>query len=328
MACGDGATPVISPYDLDDVLRLNHVQAKGTHNSYHIESSEPVDDSHRYTHAALDVQLESQGVRQFELDLHLSAQGEFEVFHLPGVDEETTCRKFVQCLQIVKTWSDANPWHMPIVFWLEPKDLDFDWATEDYVEFLDKHADLEAEIESIWPPERLLVPDEVRGDYPTLPEAIQNEGWPALGALRGHATFVLLDAGRHRDRYVASNDNLSGRTMFVGASTTTQAFAAFFKINNANQDSDRVKALAAQGFIITSNVDSPERDDTYNSARMAGSLQAGAHFLSSDIPVQLDSRGYFAEVPQGSPARCNPVAAPAECRAEQIESPTRRRAPK
>ena len=63
-------------YPLDDVLRLNHLQAKSTHNSYHIEGEESGIPDWAYTHAPLDVQLGEQGVRHFELDLYRSESGE------------------------------------------------------------------------------------------------------------------------------------------------------------------------------------------------------------------------------------------------------------
>jgi len=309
-----------SPYTLDDVLRLNHVQAKGTHNSYHLEPSETFDDSHKYSHAALDVQLELQGVRQFELDLHLSAEGHFEVFHLPaGVDEETTCRRFTECLQIAKDWSDANPLHLPLVFWLEPKDLEFDWVSDDYVEFLGNYEGLESEIRSVWPDERVLRPDEVRGEHSTLPAALSDRGWPTLGSLRGHALFVLLDSSAHRQAYLLGHDNLEGRTLFVGASTATAAYAGFFKVNNAAREAERVRRLVEAGFIVTSNVDGPEQSDADNQDKAARSIEAGAHFLSTDIPAKIEGRDYYLQLPGGISPRCHPYMAPAECTALEVE---------
>lgn len=318
LACG--ADPG-SPYSLDNVLRLNHVQAKGTHNSYHLEPEEPFHDSHRYSHAPLDIQLEQQGVRQFELDLHRHHLGHFEVFHLPGgVDEGTTCRRFVDCLRVTKTWSDAHPFHLPVVFWLEPKDLEFDWVSDEYVEFVGDYGELESEIRSVWPDERVLRPDDVRGPHSTLPEAIAATGWPTLGELRGKAIFVLLDASEHREAYVAPAENLQGRTLFVGASTATSAFAGFFKINNAGAEASRVRALAEAGFIITSNVDGPEASDADNQARFEGALEAGAHFLSSDLPARIPGREYFADLPLGAPARCHPYGAPPACTPAEVEN--------
>src|SRR5687767_9095184 len=56
-------------YENDDLLRLNQLQSKGTHNSYHMMSL-PIPPWH-YTHLPFDQQLETQGVRALEMDVHL-----------------------------------------------------------------------------------------------------------------------------------------------------------------------------------------------------------------------------------------------------------------
>src|SRR5262245_49967547 len=62
------STPTFE-YPMDDVLRLNHLQAKGTHNSYHIAPGSDLIPQLEYTHAPLEAQLSNQGVRQIELDV-------------------------------------------------------------------------------------------------------------------------------------------------------------------------------------------------------------------------------------------------------------------
>jgi hypothetical protein len=54
---------------LDGVLRVSHVQAKATHNSYHLMPKDPIPDW-RYEHLPLGEQLAKQGVRGVELDIH------------------------------------------------------------------------------------------------------------------------------------------------------------------------------------------------------------------------------------------------------------------
>jgi len=313
--CGVDAQPV--DYPLDDVLTLAHVQAKGTHNSFHIEPDLLLDDSHEYTHAPLDVQLAEQGVRQFELDFHLREGGGFEIFHIPAIDEETTCQQFVDCLALVKCWSDASPGHLPVVFWLEPKD-DVDELVDDLVDMIGRYDDLEAEILSVWPRERILTPDEVRGAYDTLPEALAANGWPTLGALRGRVIFSLLDSGSHREHYLEGAENLAGKLMFVDADSPDDPWAAFLKVNDAR--SEEAAERIEQGFIITSNSDGADSSDDENTEKLADSLAAGAHFLSSDYPAPVEGRDFWFEMADGAPARCNPVTAPAECTAEDIEA--------
>jgi len=319
MGCGppeEGPGP--SPYERDDVLRLNHVQAKGTHNSYHLEPANPLDDSHLYSHASLDAQLSDHGVRQFELDLHYREDVGFEVFHLPLIDDLTTCQRFVECLALVEAWSDANPWHLPILIWLEPKD-DADILDETLLGFLDRYDELEEEILSVFSRPRILTPDEVRGGHEDLPAALAAAGWPTLGALRGRVIFSLLDSGSHRDSYTAAAPNLADRLMFVAASSPTDPFAAMFKINDARGEADRVRDLVTDGFIVTSNVDGASGDATDNAAKLDASLAAGVHYGSSDYPTPVDGYAYWFDLPGGNPARCNPVYPVTACAPEDIE---------
>ena len=53
----------------EDPLRMNHLQMKGTHNSYHVEPIFSPTREYMYTHQELGVQASDLGVRQFELDV-------------------------------------------------------------------------------------------------------------------------------------------------------------------------------------------------------------------------------------------------------------------
>jgi hypothetical protein len=316
-ACNQGEE---SSYRLDDILRLNDVQAKGTHNSYHIQNDNPIDPSHFYTHATLDIQLEEQGVRQFELDLHLHKDEGFQVFHLPRLDSETTCRRFTNCLNVIKNWSDKHRWHMPLVIWLELKD-DVDAGDPDLEPIIGRYDELEAEILSVWPGNRILKPDDVRGDHASLPEAIAADGWPTLGELRQKAIFVMLETETHRLRYTEDALDLAGKLMFVDSDDPVDTFAAMFKINNAQVDFDRVQSLVSAGFVVTTNIDGVDYSSAENQARRDASLESGAHFLATDLPVPDDGRVYWFNLPPGgSPARCNPLSDTAGCRPTDIEN--------
>ena len=62
-----------------DALRLNQLQLRGTHNSYHQRPALVLHATHDYQQPSLTDQLTIHGIRQFELDVHLSAEGSFEV---------------------------------------------------------------------------------------------------------------------------------------------------------------------------------------------------------------------------------------------------------
>lgn len=185
---------------------------------------------------------------------------------------------------MLKDWSDQTPSHMPIIIWFEPKDEDADFLDPSLIPILGHYSELEEDILSVWPEERVFTPDDVRRGYATLPEAIGAERWPTLGKFRGRAIFSMLDSDNHRESYTRDPSALDGRLLFVDADQATDPYAALLKINNAQSDGDEVRILVEAGFIATSNVDGVARDDADNAARSEGSLEAGVHDPSSDFP--------------------------------------------
>lgn len=300
---------------LDGHLTIADVQALGTHNSYHVEPDELFDASHAYTQPPLDAQADL-GVRAFELDVHLGDDGEFKVLHLPAIDEETTCGTLAGCLGVLRTWSDAHPCHTPFVVWLEPKD-DIDEAVEGYQALTGHLGELDAAITAVWPRERLITPDDVRGELTTVPAGVAL-GWPLLADTRGKLLLAMLDTSEHRAEYVAGAAALEGRVLFVDNDTDDDPSAGAFKIDDAPGESARVQALVAGGFLVTSNVDSAESDDATNTARFEAALAAGPHHLASDSVVAAEGSTYAAELPGGSP-RCHPARVPEGCGPTDIE---------
>ena len=87
-----------SLYPLDDLLKVNHLQALGTHNSYHL-ASEITILPWRYNHLPLDQQLGQQGIRQFELDIYDEA-GTLNVYHIERLDQNTNCETLDESVKI------------------------------------------------------------------------------------------------------------------------------------------------------------------------------------------------------------------------------------
>jgi hypothetical protein len=176
------------PGPMDDQLRLQHLQWEGTHNSYHVATPGGLP-QWDYTHAPLEVQLERQGVRQVELDIHWDPdRSAFTVYHIPYADPGTTCATLRECLQAIRRWSDTHRGHGPIFVLVEPKD------DVDDVPITGHLQDLDREVQAMFPASRLLRPDDVRGDRSSLREALQAVGGPTLRESRGRVAFVLLVA--------------------------------------------------------------------------------------------------------------------------------------
>ncbi len=197
-------------------LRMNQVQVVGTHNSYHVREK-PIASGRatewNYTHAPLDVQLD-RGVRSFELDLHYR-NGEFQVFHVPIIDEGTTCRKLPDALATVRKWSEAHGRHVPISFLFELKregpGLDKRIQEVDAESF----DQLDAVLRAGFAEGQIITPDVVRGEAETLREAVTKQGWPTLEASRGKVLFILHDEGKQREIYSRDHASQRGRVMFV-----------------------------------------------------------------------------------------------------------------
>jgi hypothetical protein len=302
------------PYPLDDVLRVHHMQSKSTHNSYHLEPEGNTLLDWAYTHLPLDQQLDQQGVRHFELDLRRSTGGDFEVFHLPIIDEQTSCRSFVECLQHLKLWSDGHRAHHVMVVQLEIKDPHPGAAVEEYFNAL------HAEIQSVWPRQRIFTPNELQGDHANLRDALAADGWPTLGAVRGHIMFTMDNTGTFRDSYVAPD--LNGRLMFPDSSPD-DPFAAIAVINDPISGTDAIAAAVAAGMLVRTRADSgsveAEANDT---TRLEAALASGAHFITTDHPAAGMRFDYSVEIPGGTPSRCNPLTAPGTCSPLALEDPS------
>lgn len=314
LSCGED----FPGYAMDDVLRMNHLQCEGTHNSYHqLPNDNPLIDWN-YEHAPLDVQLDEQGVRKFELDLHWNeAMGLHLVQHLQLIDPNSTCDTFTECLETIRGWSTAHAGHHPIFIQLEPKNYPSD-PTEPFVQ--DALAAMDAEILAVFG-DAVITPDEVRGTAATLDEAVTTVGWPTLGQSRGRVLF-FYNCDRELCREYANNGvNLDGRVVFAD-SEPGDAWSAI-RFHNGPTDPDIPIAVAA-GYIVRTRAESLTTVLEGGESNLADALASGAQLISTDFPAPRTISpevSYFVEIPGGTPSRCNPINAPAECTSLDIEDP-------
>jgi len=314
-ACGGGSgrrTPAPPAHALDATLRLNQIQVLGTHNSYHVAppAGPGLMPEADITQSTLTVQLDRQSVRQLELDVHAGRPGGLAVFHVDG-DEGTTCPTFVQCLTEVRAWSQRNRGHLPLFVLVEPKD--------DPGAPVDPAA-IDAEVRRVFTPAELLTPDDVQGDAPSLRQAVQERGWPTLGATRDKVVMVLNDTVVTRSAYTSGETSLRGRAMFV-YSDPASPLAAFMSVPDARREGARLGALVRAGYMVRTRADdSGVEARAGDLSRATAALASGAQLVSTDYPVPASS-GYVVAAP-GTPARCNPVtvAAGTPCSAGDLES--------
>ena len=306
------------PADCEN-LRINQLQFIGTHNSYHIrvpgKSNRDIADWN-YNHAPLDVQLD-RGVRSFELDLH-DREGAFEVFHVPLLDEGTTCRRLSDALATVRKWSDAHPRHLPISFLFELKKEGP--RLDQRIQEVDAAGlgRLDEVLSAGFPAERRISPDDVRGNGKTLREAVRTTGWPTVAASRGKVFFILHDNGKQRDLYLQGHASLRGRVMFVRSDETRDEGATLVLDNPRSPDIPR---LAKAGYFIRTRADANVKPGaTDRTTRLEAALASGAQILSTDFPTgePESATDYVVQFPNAAPARVNPVSGPEALRGQPL----------
>jgi hypothetical protein len=338
-----------------DCLRLNQIQVIGTHNSYRERDFEPYFTQFLglfgstaaaldYAHIPLDQQFETQHIRQIELDVFADSAGGlfsnrlgptifgyppesgvpeldlpgFKVLHIQDIDFTSSCYTFIECLDTIKGWSDAHPGHLPIAILVELKDdvflPEFGTAIPEFIGPAQLDA-LDAEIRSVFPPQQLIVPDDVRRGRPTLEEGVLVDGWPTLAEARGRVLFLMDNAGQKRDFYRDGHPSLEGRVIFTN-SVPGDSDAAFVKLNDPIGDADTIHDVVAAGYLVRTRADADTVEArSGNTVPRDTALASGAQFVSTDYPVDEPkfAPNYFVELPGGPPARCNPVSAPARC---------------
>lgn len=323
-ACGSDAPASAPGYERDAVLRVNDVQVIGTHNSYHLRPPRalPPGDVADYEHPPLDVQLDEQGVRSFELDVFNGPS--FPVAHTPIIDATSTCSTFGACLRVLGAWSNRHPGHVPIFVIVEPKTqtIVLDPTLVPWDAAAVKR--LDAEVRSVLGPKDLLVPDQVRGRSSTLRDAVVGRGWPTLRAARGRIALVLNTAGPVRDLYLAGRDSLEGAPMFVTADVHAPSAAV---LKRDDPVAGEIRRLVEQGFVVRTRADDRGIEARAGDlTRATTAIGSGAQIVSTDYPVADPTIGsYVVRLEGGRPARCNPVIAARRCRAIDIENPKRLR---
>ena len=296
-----------------------------------------------YTHPPLPEQFSRLGIRQIELDLFLDPKGGhyarpsarqtlkllgknpgddpnrdgildkpgLKVLHVPDVDYATTAATFVMALQQIREWSHQNKNHVPLMVLVELKDSRVPGPPTIPIAFDENNINsVDDEIRSVFQPDDIFTPDQLRGQWPSLPEAIAKTGWPSLDSLRGKVMFALDNEGKIRDFYLKNHNRLEGRAMFVTPPSEDHPSAAFFKINDPIRDFDKIQRLVKAGYIVRTRADADTRQARANDTTMRDrALASGAHFVSTDYPVaRKDFSEYRVSLPGGFIAGPNPVS--------------------
>ena len=305
-----------------------------------------------YHHATLTKQLDG-GVRQLEIDIAQDPEGgrfahpkiveltkeaglpadpdfdpehEMEkpgikVIHIADLNERSSCHLFTTCLKEIRAWSKAHPEHVPLFLLIETKHGGTKGIPNSVVaETFDTAAldGMDREIRSVFADDEMVLPDEVRGSYPTMDAAVRAGNWPTLAKSRGKVIF-LMDQKNAGPLYTVGHPVLEGRVLFTNADPG-KPDAAFIEQNEGTPA--MIDGLVKQGYIVRARADAETRAARTNDTRRRDELLAsGAQMISTDYPLSEPSAwtGYSVGFADGLPARCNIVNAPKSCRSALLE---------
>jgi hypothetical protein len=241
----------------------------------------------------------------------------FKVLHMADIDFRTHYTTLKSALQAIKNWSDANPQHLPIFIMIEAKNSGLPKGLPGVAEVLDfdeqAYESIEKEMVQVLGRDKIITPDQVRGNYPSLREAVLAKHWPILSESLGKVIFLLLPAtgggNGSQSVYTKNRPNLEGRIMFV-QSDPDDSFGAFLLLDNAIARFSDIQQYVKQGYLVRTRADIDTYEAKHNLHNRADSaFMSGAQVVSTDFfrPGNFYGTEYFVKMPGGTVGRLNPV---------------------
>ncbi|MFN8287585.1 MAG: Ca2+-dependent phosphoinositide-specific phospholipase C [Chitinophagales bacterium] len=279
-----------------------------------------------YWHLPVEQQFNDYNVRGLELDIYNDPNGGqfyyragptfsgypntsnepklllpgFKVIHIVDFDYNSIYVTFKDALQAIYDWSQAHPNHLPIFINIETKeDVPADVLTTlpgltHAIPYDASACDaIDAEIKSIFGAElnKVITPDDVRGNYSTLEAAALAGNWPQLATSRGKVVFIMQGAAE--SLYKNGHPSLQGRAMFVYSNPGTSE-AAFVILNSSKGSYAEIQQRVSQGYIVRTRA-----DDGTDEARVNDVSSRDAAFCSW---AQIVSTDYYRADPRaGTP---------------------------
>ncbi|WP_405247783.1 phosphatidylinositol-specific phospholipase C1-like protein [Cellulophaga sp. Asnod2-G02] len=326
--------------------KLHQTQVIGSHNSYkqaiqpklysYLERRDTTGGLQNlaYTHIPIPEQLDL-GLRNLEIDVHADPEGGryahpkglsivsgdevydekhsmnspgFKVFHIIDIDFRTSYYTLKDCLIALRAWSDRNPEHSTIFITLEPKDSDQSIFGTQAVPFTGALFDaLDTELRTYLGADKIIMPDNIIGEYKTLEAAVLAGNWPSMEHARGKFLFILDDNHKKKELYKKGHANLKGRVAFVNEKEGSPEAAAM--ILNDPKDSC-IPELVRKGYLIRTRADAgttQARTNDYSNFEAA--KKSGAQIITTDyyLPSTLFRSTYQVQFDDATYERANPI---------------------
>ena len=326
--------------------KLNETQVIGSHNSHKSAMPAPILDylkkvnpaaaqSLEYEHLPLSEQLDL-GLRNLELDVfhdpmggryanpkslamlpegtvfdpkkELSEPG-LKLFHVQDLDVQSYHLLFKNALLELKSWSDQHPDHHPVFILINAKDGKVP-MTVNPLPFTGTALDsIDLEVRTYLGMNKLITPDQIRGDYESLEKAVLAGNWPKLEAVRGKFIFVLDESEEKIRRYLTEKPELKNGVLFVNLKEGNPE-AGFRIINDPVSNETYIQELVRKGYIIRTRADSDTKEArTGDYSKFEKAKASGAQVISTDyyIPSGLFPSDYSVSFENHTFERPNPI---------------------
>lgn len=329
--------------------KLNESQVIGSHNSYKSAMPIPILEylskinpaaaqSLEYEHLPLSEQLDL-GLRNLELDVfHDPTGGKYgnpkslgmlpegsvfdakkellepglKLFHVQDLDVQSHHLLFKNALLELKNWSNLHPDHHPVFVLINAKDGQVP-MTVSPLSFSGSALDsIDLEVRTYLGMDKLITPDQVRGEFESLEKAVLAGNWPELDAVRGKFLFVLDENEEKIRRYLTEKPELKNAVLFVNLKEGNPE-AGFRIINDPIANESYIQDLVRKGYIIRTRADSDTKEArTGDYSKFAKAMSSGAQVISTDyyIPSKLFPSSYQVDFENRTFERPNPVLNP------------------
>ncbi len=292
-------------FDIDEAIesgvKYNEVQFVATHNSYQLDATEECKRLYRavsditygfiepgFAEFSMDTLTEQfeLGIRSVELDIEtVDDKGNisFVVSHDPLYDNTSSCFDLELALEEIKLWSDHNPNHLPLTIIIEPKKNVA--PIRNMKNFKFEYAKVLDELLREKMGNTLLTPKDMMGEYESLKEMRENDGWLTLEETMGKIIFLLHDSNATSD-YIKLDKSLKTQAMFpmLRFNDIDKSYASFIIDNEPDAAlKHESESIGRCNLIVRTRVDffpfHPE--SRYNLANSCSS-----QIMSTDYPVR------------------------------------------
>lgn len=235
-----------------------------------------------------------------------------KLFHVQDLDVQSHHLLFKNALLELKNWSNLHPDHHPVFVLINAKDGQVP-MTVSPLSFSGSALDsIDLEVRTYLGMDKLITPDQVRGEFESLEKAVLAGNWPELDAVRGKFLFVLDENEEKIRRYLTEKPELKNAVLFVNLKEGNPE-AGFRIINDPIANESYIQNLVRKGYIIRTRADSDTKEArTGDYSKFAKAMSSGAQVISTDyyIPSKLFPSSYQVDFENRTFERPNPVLNP------------------